>query len=327
MRKFVLLSLMPLIGITACELTEVEVAGFEDLVVVEAYLQVTLPESVEAPNPQEPRGVVVVLVHRARRGGEPALDATAVTLHSPSESFELAGSRSIEPCVERITGDEEEAFGGDARCFQLELPGGALAPGQDASIDVEFPGGALFSGRTTVPSTFHFIRPEPGGQHCRIPPDTPLSMIWSRSAGAWAYATEAWLENLTGAYGARGVHVPADGLVLQGLSVSAADTTITFPTHFGLFGRLGSDSDFLSSLEDGLPEGVRGHITLTAVDGNHVNWLRGGNFHPSGWVRVPSIIEVTPGDGFRGTGVFGSSVKRMFAFDVGEDDVALDACD
>ncbi|HAW90536.1 MAG TPA: hypothetical protein DCX61_07725, partial [Gemmatimonadetes bacterium] len=42
-----------------------------------------------------------------------------------------------------------------------------------------------------------------------------------------------------------------------------------------------------------------------AVEGNFVNWQRGGNFNPSGQVRVPSLR----GDG---TGVFGAAVNRGF---------------
>lgn len=42
---------------------------------------------------------------------------------------------------------------------------------------------------------------------------------------------------------------------------------------------------------------------MAAGDRNYVNWVRGGNFNPSGQVRVPSIV----GDG---TGVFASLVSR-----------------
>ena len=44
---------------------------------------------------------------------------------------------------------------------------------------------------------------------------------------------------------------------------------------------------------------------ISATDRNYVNWVRGGNFNPSGQVRVPTIR----GDG---TGVFASTVTRTF---------------
>jgi hypothetical protein len=44
-------------------------------------------------------------------------------------------------------------------------------------------------------------------------------------------------------------------------------------------------------------------VVVAAADRNYVNWVRGGNFNPSGLVRVPSVR----GDG---TGVFGSIVAK-----------------
>ncbi|NIR36178.1 MAG: hypothetical protein GWN02_08535, partial [Gemmatimonadetes bacterium] len=94
-----------------------------------------------------------------------------------------------------------------------------------------------------------------------------------------------------------------DPLYLLGLSVSVADTTITFPSEFGVFNRLDLDQDVAVRLQRGLPAGVSAEVTITAVDRNYVNWARGGSFNPSGQVRVPSLR----GDG---TGVFGSTVGR-----------------
>ena len=44
-------------------------------------------------------------------------------------------------------------------------------------------------------------------------------------------------------------------------------------------------------------------MSIAAADRNYVNWVRGGNFNPSGQVRVPSVR----GDG---TGVFAATVVR-----------------
>ena len=65
--------------------------------------------------------------------------------------------------------------------------------------------------------------------------------------------------------------------------------------------------------------GVTAEVSITAVDGNYVNWARGGNFNPSGQVRVPSLS----GDG---TGVFGTTVGRSFDVLVSNESSGLPAC-
>jgi hypothetical protein len=56
-----------------------------------------------------------------------------------------------------------------------------------------------------------------------------------------------------------------------------------------------------------MPAGTAARVTVSAVDRNYVNWVRGGNFNPSGTVRIPSV----EGDG---TGFFGTSVTRWVDF-------------
>ena len=92
---------------------------------------------------------------------------------------------------------------------------------------------------------------------------------------------------------------------LLGLSITANDTTIVFPAEFGVFDRFDLDQDIATALQEGLPAGTVAPVTIAATDRNYVNWARGGNFNPSGQVRVPSI----QGDG---TGVFGTFVVRGF---------------
>jgi hypothetical protein len=192
-------------------------------------------------------------------------------------------------------------------------------PGEDVAIDVLLPDGRRLAGTTRVPGAFHITRPDVIGG-CWLPPDRTVDLVWSTSKGAWAYGSEATFENLREAFAPRGVVPPDDQLVLQGVSVSAADTTMSFPTHFGLFRRLGSDARFLALLQGGLPAGVGANVALTAVDGNHVRWMQGGDFNPSGRVRVPSVFEVggAEGSGYA-TGVFGSSVRRMITVAVTEE--------
>ena len=65
---------------------------------------------------------------------------------------------------------------------------------------------------------------------------------------------------------------------------------------------------------EGLPDGVAAEVSITAVDRNFVNWARGGNFNPSGQVRVPSLFG-------EGTGVFGSTIGRTFRVIVSSDSI------
>ena len=96
-----------------------------------------------------------------------------------------------------------------------------------------------------------------------------------------------------------------DPLHLLGLSISDQDTTTVFPSEFGVFDRFDLDHDLATRLQEGLPDSTTAEVSITAVEGNYVNWARGGNFNPSGQVRVPSLR----GDG---TGVFAATVSRRF---------------
>ena len=71
----------------------------------------------------------------------------------------------------------------------------------------------------------------------------------------------------------------------------------------GVFERFELDRDVALALQRGLPSGASADIVVAAGDENYVNWVRGGNFNPSGQIRVPSLV----GDG---TGVLGSLVTR-----------------
>ena len=96
-----------------------------------------------------------------------------------------------------------------------------------------------------------------------------------------------------------------DPLLLVGLSISEQDTTIVFPSEFGIFDRFDLEQDLSVRLQTGLPNSTTAEVSITAVEGNYVGWARGGNFNPSGQVRVPSLR----GDGM---GVFGATVSRRF---------------
>jgi len=115
-------------------------------------------------------------------------------------------------------------------------------------------------------------------------------------------------------------NLEVDALKLQGLAISAADTSIVFPRQFGLFERADLDNELAVLLQQGLPAGVVARVEVAALDRNYTNWVRQGTFNPSGLVRIPSLA----GDG---TGVFAAYVTDEFtAVSAGEGEVDLPEC-
>ena len=113
------------------------------------------------------------------------------------------------------------------------------------------------------------------------------------------------MQNLLQALRAAGMNVEGEQAVeVEGLSVTSADTSLLFPTELGLFNRFDDEAlPILLAIRDGLPPEVSSFVVIAAADRNYVNWVRGGNFNPSGLVQSSSIA----GDG---AGFFGSLVTR-----------------
>jgi hypothetical protein len=138
-----------------------------------------------------------------------------------------------------------------------------------------------------------------------------LEVAWTASPDAWVYAAETNLRGLAPLLAQQGIELERDPLRLFGLSVSSADTTIVFPSEFGLFDRFDDDlTEALAAIQNGLPSGVVADVVVGAADRNYVNWERGGNFNPSGVVRIGNIRGA-------GAGVFGSMVGKSFQVRVG----------
>ena len=180
-----------------------------------------------------------------------------------------------------------------------------FVPGEQLELTIELTQGRTLRSATTVPGGFTLIGIEDGSR-CLLPPDTPLTIRWSRSNGTWAYISETLIIGLeSSVMGTVASPNELDSLWLLGLSLSASDTTIVFPTEFGIFERFDLDAEVAAQLQKGLTPGSRASVTVTAADRNYVNWARGGNFNPSGRILIPSVT----GDG---TGVFGATVTRTF---------------
>jgi hypothetical protein len=270
----------------SCELQEVTLAEAGDAVIAEVILragesrQLALLHrtlgTVDGPN--VPGAVIEV------RDGD---DRVMAFRAAPDEEcLDLADDRAgldVGSCYESL---DPEPF--------------AIEPGGTYSLAITLRDGGRLEGLTTVPESFRIVTPP--AVRCAVPVDSTLEMVWTTAPGVWVYIAEASLAGIRDALVQQGIDVPRDPLRLFGLAVTAEDTTIVFPTEFGVFDRADPElGPVLLAIRDGLPPGVTAEVIIAAADRNYVNWARGGNFNPSGLVRIPSVT----GDG---TGVFGSMV-------------------
>jgi hypothetical protein len=279
-----------------CDLGEVTVAAPEAVVVAEVYLRWA-----------EDAGDARALIHRSVGHASEPIEGARVRMrdeHGREEVFEEV-DRAY--CLARAPADFREG------CYRLPRAAREMVrPEGRYEVTVELPSGERLEGHTRMPGDFSLVKPTVVEGSCGLPPDTGMRLAWTPASGAWAYLPEASIGGLRDVLAPQGIDVRTDPVVLVGLAVSEADTTIAFPSEFGVFNRFSGDGDLLLALRDGLPDGVGGRIVVSAIDRNATNWSRGGAFNPSGWVRIPSLF----GDG---TGVVASAVVRGFDFEVDPD--------
>jgi len=270
-----------------CKLQDVTLAAPEDLVVAEVLLQ--------AGGTQQ-----LAWLHRALGNGSLTVPGATVEVTAQGGAkMTLAGVSG------RICVDSSSTFMPDTSgsCYAAATPASAIVPGGSYSLRVTLADGRVLTGTTTVPGAFHLTRPA-GMAHCALRSWTLLPITWTRSSGAWIYVSET---RLTHVRKALDPSAPNDAtLDVTGLSISAQDTTIVFPSEFGLFNRADSaDAPVLVALQKGLPDGVTATVTVAAADRNYVQWVRRGSFNPSGTVQIPSVLG-------GGTGMFASVVSARF---------------
>jgi hypothetical protein len=269
----------------ACELQEVSIAEPEDLVVAEVLLYAGDP-------------VQTALLHRTL-GQDARVDGARIEVRSDTR-----GVLRYQPAPDGdcITDLDEPAAASLGSCYTVQAPPGFLAPGERYALRIDLADGRVLTGTTVVPGAFEVVRPSE--LVCALRPDRPFELVWRRAEHAWVYVIETNLLGIGAALRARGIAIDQGSLRLLGLSISAADTTIVFPSELGIFDRFDTDlADVLLALQRGLPPGVDADVLVGAADRNYVNWARGGRFNPSGLIRVPSVS----GDG---TGMFGAIVPR-----------------
>ena len=276
---------------SGCELEEVTLVDAEDVVVAEVYLNVGQTQS---------ENEIRAFLHRTVGTSESVDDliAAQVIVSRPGGGRRyVLQNAQVDDCVDSAPSLDPGA------CFILDDTATVdLGPGDVFELEVTLVDGSSIVGATRVPGDFA-LDAIPGS--CRLPPDNIMTIEWSQSEGAWAYLNETSIRGLPAALEPEWIDVDEDPLYLLGLSISDTDTTITFPSEFGVFNRAELDQDLALRLQQGLPDGTSAEISITAVDRNFLNWARGGNFNPSGQVRVPSLSGA-------GTGVFGATIGRTF---------------
>lgn len=280
--------------LSGCTLEEVTLVEAEDVVVAEVYVQVGAGADGESR--------ATAWLHRTLAAGSPASGPVpgAEVLITDARGFALELAETA-----RETCAYDSPVQGTGTCYATSSElAGEIRPGDLLEVEVALPGGGLIRGSSRVPEHFGLVTPSGAGR-CQVAPLTPLEVRWTGSPGAWAYVTETLISGLKAALAPEGIEVEDDPLFLLGLAVSAADTSIVFPGQFGIFDRFDLDQGLSLALQKGLPAGTEARVVITAADRNYVNWIRGGNFNPSGVVKIPSLR----GDG---TGVFGTSVSRSF---------------
>ena len=286
---------LTVLGVFGCELQEITLIDFVDVLVAEVY--VTLAEDSED-------NVVRAFLHGTPAGaesGSQTFDDARVTV---TRADGLTLSLVVNQNEECLRDHPKDATG---TCFLAEAAlASSLQAGDALELEIVLGDGRTLFGAARIPGSFQIdgLDPSDLDPSCRIEPDELMTIRWSRSAGAWAYVNETSIRGLADALGPDGIDA-RDPLHLLGLSISASDTTVVFPSEFGIFDRFVLDQDLTVRLQQGLPVSTNANISITAVDRNFVNWSRGGNFNPSGQIRVPSLR----GDG---TGVFGATVVRKF---------------
>jgi hypothetical protein len=276
---------------SACDLTEVTLVDFAEVVVAEIYVTIG-----DTPSGNWLRA----FIHGTSDGAPPSSqtfnDAVVTIVKSTGSTATLAPG----PLSSCVSSRPEES---DGSCF-VAGPGlaSSLRADELLRVEVRLSDGRRLSGSTNVPGDFAVDGIGPSG--CRLPPDTRLPLVWSRSDQASAYLSEVSITGLPDALASAGIEAP-DTLYLLGLSISESDTTVSFPDEVGVFDRFDLDRDLAVRLQDGLPEGTRADVAITSVDQNYMNWARQGSFNPSGLVRISSLF----GDG---SGVFAAAVTRRF---------------
>jgi hypothetical protein len=288
--------------LAGCTIADVTVPPSEDRLVVEAVLRTDLLRQ-------------SILLHRSVRDGTSAAEPGAEVLVDIDGGGTVVFEQSADGCYtidpDYGTGESVQVEG---TCYvSRQADGRWVRPGGTYDLTVRTTRGEVARARTTVPGAFSVrgirtsVRNDLITPVCALPPKVPLPVVWTPSPGAWGYLAPLTIHGLSATLPAS--LNPPDPMELLGVSVSASDTTLVLPAEFGVFDRFSYNQELLRALQEGLPDGTSARVVIAAADRNYINGVRGGNFNPSGQVRISSIA----GDG---VGVFGSLNALTFAVEV-----------
>lgn len=283
-----------LVLVAGCEIGQVTVAEPVSSVIAEVYLRVDdgIPDG-------------VALLHRTTGSEQLPIQGAVIEVRGDGPQVGRFSEQPIEECIDGELPDDFEPV-----CYRLLGPGRVvIQPGATLDLSIDLPEGGRMDGIVTLPSDFRIRQPATPIEICSLTPGEVLPVLWTQSENAWSYIPEAEINGLDEALEPQGIQVNVDPVTLLGLAISQADTTIAFPSEFGIFNRFSGDREVLVALQGGMPPSsdVSGRVVVSAQERNATNWSRGGIFNPSGQVRVPSLF----GDG---TGVIGGIVNRSFRF-------------
>ena len=291
--------LFAVVASAGCELKEVVTTASDDVVIAEVYLRSDVQQQ-------------VALLHRTRQAGDATAPVTGARIEVTNASGNVLAYQEAPDsmCIEPRRDSREVELGS---CY-ASPPGQRfdINAGEHYTLRITLAEGGVLTASTTVPSDFSVVRPATAV--CALPPLTRFEISWTASPNAWVYAGETYLRGLRRALQDQGIIIEQEPLRLFGLSISSADTTLSFPNEFGLFDRFDDDLTVaLAAIQGGLPNGIVADVVIAAADRNYVNWERGGNFNPSGPVRIGNIRG-------SGAGVFGSLIAKSFQVRVGSAD-------
>ncbi len=274
----------------ACELTEVTITEIEPNVVVEALARIR-PEG---------GGTIIALLHGSV--GAPGIDPdgpeATVRVLADDGAEVLLTEAADEAC---IYGDAPPDPADPRRCYVTTVDPGFVQPSDRLVLQVDLVDGGRIEGGTQVPETFEMVQPNGGA--CAVVAGA-LDFVWTQSEGTWYYVTTIELSGIASDLSALGVQNPVDSVVYSSIAVSQSDTAVAYPDDFFLDADE-DDFDYTAALNTLVDDGIQpdwvASVYVTAADRNLTNWVRGGAFHPSGTVRIPSLRGA-------GTGFFGSNV-------------------
>ncbi len=284
--------------LAGCELTEVSLAESEDVVVAE--IRLTLNYDGEDAGPWLNANAYLHRTLSAQRADE--VEGAAVRVSGAAGAVvRLEPTESGDDCLSRDPINPNRDVGS---CYRTRVVPSPFAPGEAVDLEVVLADGGTLTASSRIPGDFDFVGLAHEDGRCRIEPDTNVRFRWTEATGTWSYLSDTWIQGLPAALSGRGIAAP-DSLYMSGIGVGQKDTDVLFPGEYGLFD-IADDAEveLLRVFDEGLPGGAWGEIAFAAIDRNWVNWARGGNFNPSGIIRIPSVF----GDG---TGFFGTATQRV----------------